>query len=71
MGFGQAPRVTAAPGPMQVRFFQEPDVADIETAINAWLAVKPRREIVEVRQTARPLPGGGSDILVSVWYIED
>jgi hypothetical protein len=57
--------------PVQVRFFQEPDIAALESAINTWLSVRPRREIVDIRQSALPVPGGGRDIIVSIWYIDD
>jgi len=70
MSFGQ-PRIHTGREPVQVRFFQEPDVAALETAINAWLALRPRREIVDIRQSALPLPGGAREIIVSIWYIED
>jgi hypothetical protein len=56
---------------MQVRFFQETDIAELETAINNWLAVRPRREIVNVLQSSLYGPGGQREILVSVWYVED
>jgi hypothetical protein len=55
---------------MRVRFFQEPDIADLESAVNAWLVLDPRREIVHVQQTAITAPSG-SALLVSVWYIGD
>jgi hypothetical protein len=56
---------------MQVRFFQETDIAELETAINNWLAVNPRREIVNVLQSAIFPPGAGRELIVGVWYIED
>jgi hypothetical protein len=55
---------------MQVRFFAEPDLAALETAINGWLAQSPRREIVDVRQSILPGPDGGRELIVSIWYIE-
>jgi hypothetical protein len=68
MGFAIVPRVPHGARPVQVRFFQDLDVAQIETEINAWLAEDSRREIVDVRQSI----GGqnGRDILVSVWYVK-
>jgi hypothetical protein len=56
---------------MQVRFFQGPDIAELETAINAWLTKHPRCEIIEVCQTGVPVVGSAPDLIVSVWYIED
>jgi hypothetical protein len=56
---------------MQVRFFQEPDIAGLETVINDWLSRHPRCEIAEVKQTALTKPGGLEELIVSVWYIED
>jgi hypothetical protein len=70
MSFGQ-PRIHVERGPVQVRFFQEPDVGSLEAAINAWLALKPKREIVEIRQSALTVPGLGRDIIVSIWYIDN
>lgn len=71
MGFAP-PNIKAASRPMQVRFFQEPDIADLESAINGWLSDHPRCEIVEVRQTAiTGKPGAVEELIVSVWYIED
>ncbi|MGH7502258.1 MAG: hypothetical protein ACREL7_10930 [Longimicrobiales bacterium] len=71
MGIGHFPRVPADRKPMQVRFFQEGDIADLETAINHWLAVSPRREIVDIRQSVLSTQAGGRELLVSVWYIDD
>jgi hypothetical protein len=70
MNFGQFPRVPADRHPMQVRFFQEPSIADLETAINNWLAVSPRREIVEIRQSVLALPTGARELILSIWYID-
>jgi hypothetical protein len=70
MPFGE-PRIHMDRKPMQVRFFQEPDIADLESAINTWLSLSPRREIVDVVQSAITHSGGGREIIVSVWYIED
>jgi hypothetical protein len=64
------PRVYPDRMPMRVRFFQEPDIADLEAAVNAWLVLDPRREIVHVQQTAIQSASGPA-ILVSVWYIGD
>jgi hypothetical protein len=55
---------------MRVRFFQEPDIADLEAAINTWLSIDPRREIVHVQQSAIETHGG-RELMVSVWYIGD
>jgi len=60
--------------PMQVRFFRDRDLAALEAAINAWLAERTDREIVEVRQSMTAEPAGRSDfgeVVVSIWYIED
>lgn len=70
MGFGP-PNIQPVTRPMQVRFFQEPDIADLESAINKWLSEHPRCEISEVRQTAVSKPGSPVELIVSVWYIED
>jgi hypothetical protein len=56
---------------MQVRFFQEPDIADLEVAINEWLSKHPRCEIAEVKQTPIVKGGGPTELIVSLWYIED
>jgi hypothetical protein len=68
MGFAIVPRVPHGARPIQVRFFQEADLAQLETEINAWLAEDARREIVDIRQSI----GGQNarDILVSVWYVK-
>jgi hypothetical protein len=53
---------------MRVQFFQEKDIAALESAINAWLGLDPRREVVHVLQT--DVEGSsGPEIVVSVWYI--
>lgn len=67
MGFA-VPRVPHGQKPVQVRFFQDLDLAQLEAEINAWLAEDARREIVEIRQST----GGqhGRDILISVWYVQ-
>lgn len=70
MGFAPSSTQSSA-RPMQVRFFQGPDIADLETAINAWLSKHPRCEIIEVCQTGVPVAGSAPDLIVSVWYIED
>ncbi|MCI0437182.1 MAG: hypothetical protein L0271_26630 [Gemmatimonadetes bacterium] len=64
------PHISAEQRPLQVRFFQEPDVAALEAAINAWLQQAPRREIVDVRQSVLPAAGGTRELIVSVWYID-
>jgi hypothetical protein len=56
---------------MQVRFFQEADIAAMEAAVNTWLALKARREIVEVHQSVLAVPGGGRELIVSVWYLDN
>ena len=56
---------------MQVRFFQEPGIAGLETTINDWLSEDARREIVDVRQTAITTPERGVEIVISVWYMEN
>jgi hypothetical protein len=70
MGIGPMPRVPVQRNPMQVRIFQEADIADLEAAVNAWLAVSPRREIVEVHQSVLTTPAGGRELIVSVWYVD-
>ena len=53
---------------MRVQFFQEKDIAALESAVNGWLAVDPRREVVHVLQTE--VDGtSGPEIIVSIWYI--
>lgn len=71
MGIGPLPRVPSDRKPMQVRIFQEADIADLEAAINTWLAVSPRREIVEVHQNIHTGAGGAREIVVSIWYVDD
>jgi hypothetical protein len=56
---------------MQVQFFQEGDIADLESAINQWFSVSPRREIVEIHQSVLGTQAGGRELVVSVWYIDD
>ena len=70
MGFAP-PSMKTASRPMQVRFFQEPDIADLEVAINEWLSKHPRCEIAEVKQTPIVKGGGPTELIVSLWYIED
>ena len=70
MGIGPIPRVPVERHPMQVRIFQEADIADLEAAVNAWLTISPRREIVEVHQSVLATPGGGRELIVSVWYVD-
>lgn len=60
---GFMPNVPVSSQAMQVRFFRSADIAELQRQLNAWLAEKPDREIVEVRQSA------GAEILISVWYI--
>lgn len=71
MAIGPLPRVSSDHRPMQVRFFQEADIAAMEAAVNTWLALKPRREIVEVHQSVLAVPGGGRELIVSVWYLDN
>lgn len=71
MTFGQSPRIHTERKPLQARFFQEPDIAVLESAVNSWLALKPRREIVDVRQTALPGAGNSHEIILSIWYVDD
>jgi hypothetical protein len=68
MGFAAVPRVPHGQKAVQVRFFQDLDLAQLEAEINAWLAEDTRREIVDVRQSL----GGqhAREILVSVWYVQ-
>jgi len=62
------PRIRPDRRTMRVQFFQERDVAALESAINAWLGLDPRREVVHVLQTE--VEGkSGREIVVSVWYI--
>ena len=59
---------------MQVRFFHDRNLEALERAINQWLAERPNREIVEIRQSVATDPagrGGDREVLVSIWYIED
>lgn len=67
-----APRVRF-PATMQVRFFRERSAQALEDAINAWLAERKEREIVEVRQSVWNERGsqGGDELIVSVWYIDN
>jgi len=64
------PHISADHQPLQVRFFREPDIADLEAAINKWLALAPRREIVEIRQSVMSPAPGVRDLIVSVWYVD-
>lgn len=64
MVMGFSPQVAPHKKPMQVHFFQNGKLADLERDINAWLAGAPHREIVDVRQSV------GQSIVVSVWYID-
>jgi len=67
MEFG-GPRIRPERRPMRVQFFQEKDIAALESAVNGWLAVDPRREVVHVLQTE--VDGtSGPEIIVSIWYI--
>lgn len=67
-----APRVRL-PATMQVRFFRESSTRALEEEINAWLAERREREIVEIRQSVWNERGaqGGDELIVSVWYIDD
>lgn len=67
MAFAIVPRVSHGARPVQVRFFQDPDLAQLETEINAWLAEDSRREIVDVCQSVGQ---SSRDILISVWYVK-
>lgn len=71
MQYGFAPRVSSASKPMRVRFFQDRDLATLESALNQWLGERPDREIAEIRQSVSTHPDGTTDVVVSVWYIED
>ncbi len=64
------PHISTDPETLQVRFFQEHDIATLEAAINAWLARAPRREIVEIRQSVLGQASGPRELIVSVWYID-
>jgi len=67
------PRV-ALRAPMRVRFFHERSLDALEGQINEWLAERPDREIVEIRQSVAIDAGRGMvdrELIVSVWYIED
>lgn len=67
-----APRVRL-PAAMQVRFFRGRTPQALEEEINAWLAERREREIVEIRQSVWNERGvqGGDELIVSVWYIDD
>jgi hypothetical protein len=70
MGFN-APNIQPTTRPMQVRFFRETELAALESAVNVWLSDHPRYEIAEVRQSPIPTADGSTELIVSVWYIED
>jgi hypothetical protein len=70
MAFGNVPRVGHSARPIQVRYFQEPDIAELETRINEWLADDARREIVEIRQSVCQPKVDELTLIVSIWYIE-
>lgn len=53
---------------MQVRFFRGPASDELERRINDFLAERPEREIVDVRQSVAS-GGGDPEVLVSVWFV--
>jgi hypothetical protein len=69
MVFANVPRVSHPARPIQVRFFQAPDIARLESEINEWLGADARREIVDVRQSVNTAQGI-RQLIVSIWYIE-
>ncbi|MGH7505538.1 MAG: hypothetical protein ACRELX_07790 [Longimicrobiales bacterium] len=69
MVFGVIPRVGHGARPVQVRFFQEPGIAELEAAINEWLAGDARREIVDIRQSVVNGRNDQRELIVSIWYV--
>jgi hypothetical protein len=69
MAFGP-PSIKPATRPMQVQFFRDTDLAALQDEINDWLAKHPRAEVADVRQTP-VVKAGETEIVISVWYIDD
>jgi hypothetical protein len=64
------PSVRAGARPAQVRFFEDTDLAALESAVNAWLAENSRCEIVAIQQSVITTPAQPRQVVVSIWYAE-
>ena len=61
---GFAPQVSASKKAMQVRFFHNQSLEELQRQVNDWLAEQPHREIAEIKQSV------GQAILISIWYMD-